>query len=140
KPAIAAPEDRSFWLKDAGGLPAAAPLTADATCDVAIICGGYAGLWTALLLKVQAPDLKVTALEADFCGSGASGRNGGQVHNWYAELDLLTKLVGPAEALALCEATAEAIEELAALQVSGSIDMDLRLDGWMWTASSRAQE
>lgn len=140
KPAIAAPQDRSFWLKDAGGGPATAPLTADAICDVAIIGGGYAGLWTALRLKEQAPHLKVTVLEADFCGSGASGRNGGQVHTWYAELDLLTKLVGPTEALALCEATAEAIEELAALQASGSIDMDLRLDGWMWTASSRAQE
>lgn len=139
-PAIAAPMDRSFWLQDAGGGPASPPLTADASCDVAVVGGGYAGLWTALRLKEQAPGLKVTVLEADFCGSGASGRNGGQVHSWYAELDLLTKLVGPAEALALCEATAEAIEELAALQSSGTIDMDLRLDGWMWTASSRAQE
>ena len=110
------------------------------TADVAIVGGGYTGLWTALRLKEQAPDLKVVVLEADFCGSGASGRNGGQVHTWFAELDLLSKVVGADEALQLCHDTAAAIDELEALQTSGTIDMDLRLDGWLWTASSTAQE
>lgn len=140
QPDIAADGDRSFWLQDVGAKPVTVPLQGDAECDVAIIGGGYAGLWTALRLREQAPDLRITVLEADLCGSGASGRNGGQVHSWFAEIDLLTKLCGPDEALALCRATAEAIEELAELQASGVIDMDLRLDGWMWTASSTAQE
>lgn len=139
-PAVAADTDRSFWLQDAGAGAATPPLAGDQDCDVAIIGGGFAGLWTALRLKEQAPDLRVTLLEADFCGSGASGRNGGQVHTWFAEIDLLARLVGEDEALALCNATADAIEELAALQASGTIDMDLRLDGWLWTASSKAQE
>lgn len=140
QPDLAAPGDRSFWLQDAGAKAVTEPLAGDAACDVAIIGGGYCGLWAALRLKEQAPDLQVTVLEADICGGGASGRNGGQVHSWFAEIDLLTHLCGAQEALALCQATAEAIEELAALQASGSIDMDLRLDGWMWTASSKAQE
>lgn len=140
KPTIAADADRSFWLQDIGAKPATQPLAGDHDCDVAIVGGGFTGLWTALRLKEQSPGLKVTILEADQCGAGASGRNGGQVHTWYAELDLLTCLVGEGEALALCRATADAVEELAALQASGTIDMDLRLDGWMWTASSTAQE
>ncbi|HEY0276407.1 MAG TPA: FAD-dependent oxidoreductase, partial [Paenirhodobacter sp.] len=141
RPPVVAPErDRSFWLQDIGAGAITPPLRGAQTADVAIIGGGYAGLWTALRLREAAPDLRITVLEADFCGSGASGRNGGQVHSWFAEIDLLTRIVGASEALALCHATAEAIDELEALQNSGQIDMDLRLNGWLWTASATAQE
>ncbi|MCZ0961043.1 NAD(P)/FAD-dependent oxidoreductase [Paracoccus benzoatiresistens] len=140
QPTAAPDTDRSFWLQDIRARPATPPFSGDHGCDVAIVGGGFTGLWTALRLKEQNPDLKVTILEADQCGAGASGRNGGQVHTWFAEMDLLTHLVGESEAMELCRATADAVEELAGLQASGAIDMDLRLDGWMWTASSTAQE
>lgn len=131
---------RSFWLQDVAGRAATPPLSGAASCEVAIIGGGYCGLWTALRLKSAAPDLRITALEADICGGGASGRNGGQVHSWWAEIDLVTRLVGASEAADLCRATTAAIDEPEALQPSGQIDMDLRLGGWLWTASARAQE
>ncbi|WJI48266.1 FAD-binding oxidoreductase [Mesorhizobium sp. C120A] len=50
-----------------------------------IVGGGYTGLWTALRILELAPQTRVVILEADLCGSGASGRNGGQVHSWFAE-------------------------------------------------------
>ncbi|PZR51391.1 MAG: amino acid oxidase, partial [Stutzerimonas stutzeri] len=141
RPPVAAPKgDRSFWLQSIAADAVAPPLQGSADCDVAIVGGGYAGLWTALRIKERAPETRITVLEADFCGSGASGRNGGQVHSWFAEIDLLHALVGEDDALMLCRATADAIEELNGLQASGAIDMDLRLDGWLWTASSTAQE
>lgn len=141
RPPVAAKRgDRSFWLQSIGADAVTSPLEGSLDCDVAIVGGGYAGLWTALRIKEQAPETRVTVLEADFCGSGASGRNGGQVHSWFAEIDMLRALVGEDEALMLCRATADAIEELHGLQASGAIDMDLRLDGWLWTASSTAQE
>lgn len=141
RPPVAAPRgDRSFWLQSIAADAVAPPLQGSADCDVAIVGGGYAGLWTALRIKEQAPETRITVLEADFCGSGASGRNGGQVHSWFAEIDMLHALVGEDDALMLCRATADAIEELNGLQASGAIDMDLRLDGWLWTASSTAQE
>ncbi|MFI3904431.1 NAD(P)/FAD-dependent oxidoreductase [Ochrobactrum sp. S1502_03] len=139
-PIAAARLDRSFWLQSIDADAATPPLQGDETCDVAIVGGGYAGLWTALRLKEQAPDMRVTILEADFCGSGASGRNGGQVHSWFAEIDLLRAIMGDDDALMLCRATTDAIDELKALQDAGTIDMDLRFDGWLWTASSIAQE
>lgn len=139
-PVAAAKKDRSFWLQNIDADAATPPLAGAAECDVAIVGGGYAGLWTALRIKEQSPETRVTVLEADFCGSGASGRNGGQVHSWFAEIDMLHALVGENDALMLCRATADAIEELSVLQTSGAIDMDLRLDGWLWTASSTAQE
>lgn len=139
-PVAALKGDRSFWLQSIAADAVTPPLQGSADCDVAIVGGGYAGLWTALRIKEQAPETRITVLEADFYGSGASGRNGGQVHSWFAEIDMLKALVGEDEALMLCRATADAIEELSGLQASGTIDMGLRLDGWLWTASSTAQE
>lgn len=139
-PVAAARKDRSYWLQSIEAEAATSPLQGSAECDVAIVGGGYAGMWTALRIKQHAPETRITVLEADFCGSGASGRNGGQVHSWFAEIDMLLALVGESDALMLCEATADAIEELRLLQTSGALDMDLRLDGWLWTASSTAQE
>ncbi len=140
KPVVAAPGDRSFWLQDLAADVATQPLQGSAQADIAIVGGGFCGLWTALRIKEQAPETRVTLLEADFCGSGASGRNGGQAHTWFAELDLVGAVVGSDEARQLCADTADAIAELEQLQRSGTIDMDLRLDGWLWTASSKAQE
>ncbi len=129
RPVAAPRQDRSFWLQDIDAGPATNILKGEATADVAIVGGGYTGLWTAIRIKEQAPETGVTILEADFCGSGASGRNGGQVHTWFAEIDLLAALVGIDEARRLCADTADAIEELAQLQNDGVIDMGLRLDG-----------
>ncbi len=67
----------SLW-HDAAGQPALrSALAGDLQCDVAIIGGGYSGLWTAYYLKTLAPDCAVCILEAEHCGFGASGRNGG---------------------------------------------------------------
>jgi glycine/D-amino acid oxidase-like deaminating enzyme len=139
-PVVAAPADRSFWLQDIAADAATVPLQGTEQAEVAIVGGGFCGLWTALRIKELAPETRVTVLEADFCGAGASGRNGGQVHTWFAELDLVSAVTGLEEARRLCADTADAIAELEQLQRDGTIDMDLRLDGWLWTASSKAQE
>lgn len=140
QPAIAPATDRSFWLQDVAAGAVTEPLQGTHRTDVVIVGGGFTGLWTALRIREQAPETRVTILEADFCGSGASGRNGGQVHSWFAELDQISHVVGKAEGRQLCADTVDAIQELEQLQRDGVIDMDLRLHGWMWTASSKAQE
>jgi gamma-glutamylputrescine oxidase len=53
-------------------------LDGDFTTDVCVVGGGYAGLSTALHLARQGA--AVALLEQARVGSGASGRNGGQVH------------------------------------------------------------
>jgi glycine/D-amino acid oxidase-like deaminating enzyme len=45
--------------------------------DVAIVGGGFTGLWTARELKRRDPELRIAVLEKSVCGFGASGRNGG---------------------------------------------------------------
>ncbi|MER9105663.1 FAD-binding oxidoreductase [Mesorhizobium sp. M0618] len=140
QPAVALASDRSFWLQDIAAAPATEPLRGHERADVVIVGGGYTGLWTALRILELAPQTRVIILEADLCGSGASGRNGGQVHSWFAEIDQISAVVGLEEARQLCADTVASIAELKALQQNGTIDMDLRLDGWLWTASSIAQE
>ena len=62
----------------AGAEPAPGPaLDGDQRAEVCIVGGGYTGLWTALRIKEQAPDTDVAVVEADICGGGPSGRNGG---------------------------------------------------------------
>ncbi|NDF41193.1 MAG: FAD-dependent oxidoreductase [Actinobacteria bacterium] len=45
--------------------------------DVAIVGGGYTGLWTAYYLKSLQPNLRITIVESRHVGFGGSGRNGG---------------------------------------------------------------
>jgi len=66
-----------FWIddvKDAHEFPA---LRGEITADLAIVGGGYLGLWTAVLAKQRNPDAKVVLLEGRTLGWAASGRNGG---------------------------------------------------------------
>jgi len=57
--------------------PPLEPLQGDRRCDVAIVGGGFTGLWTAFHLTRTDPTLDVVVLEAHSTGFGASGRNGG---------------------------------------------------------------
>lgn len=45
--------------------------------DIAIVGGGYTGLWTALSLIERDASLRILVVERDTIGFGASGRNGG---------------------------------------------------------------
>ena len=68
---------RSYWEATAGESSSDAPrIDTDASCDVAIIGGGYTGLSAALHLA-RDYDIDVRVLEAGHIGWGASGRNGG---------------------------------------------------------------
>jgi glycine/D-amino acid oxidase-like deaminating enzyme len=55
--------------------------------DVAIIGGGFTGLWTARELKRRDPSLQIAVLEKSVCGFGASGRNGGWASALYPVSD-----------------------------------------------------
>lgn len=63
----------------AAAQPDSAAVALDRSVDVAIVGGGYTGLWTAYYLLRERPDLSVLVLEAEHVGFGASGRNGGWV-------------------------------------------------------------
>ena len=69
-----------MWLDTfPGSLDPRPALDGDTDADVAIVGGGFTGLWTAYYLLGLDPTLRVTVIERDVCGFGASGRNGGWV-------------------------------------------------------------
>src|SRR5215470_14794621 len=75
--ALAEAEPTPYWLADPGAPDPAAALTGPVSCDLAVVGGGYTGLWTALRAKERDPSADVVLLEADVAGGAASGRNGG---------------------------------------------------------------
>lgn len=93
-----------FWASTLPETPALAPLMADVTCDLAVIGGGFTGLWTALQARARWPDARIVVLEAARCGDAASGRNGGfcapsishgvsnAVARWPTEAETLVRL------------------------------------------------
>ena len=69
-------EQRVFWLDDVDR-PAHPQLVGTIEADLAVVGGGYTGLWTAVEAKRRDPGLKVVLVEAKRIGWAASGRNGG---------------------------------------------------------------
>lgn len=105
-------------------LTAFAALHGDAHTDVAIIGGGFTGLGAALELAQQGHS--VTLLEAATLGSGASGRNGGQVHiGQRLDPETLTAQMGADAARQLWDMAMDARAHLQSLLDSG-IDADFR--------------
>ncbi len=134
-------KQRPFWLAQAlaEDPPTLPPLVGETHADVCIVGGGYTGLWTALQIKQQAPQLDVVIVEADTCGAGASGRNGGCMLSWATKFLTLQRLFGEAEATRLVRASEDAIGQIEAFTRRHAIDCDLRRDGVLYTATSPAQ-
>jgi glycine/D-amino acid oxidase-like deaminating enzyme len=66
-----------YWLDRPEAPDPASPLVGATSCDLAVVGGGFTGLWTALLAKERDPSVDVLVLEAGRTGWAASGRNGG---------------------------------------------------------------
>jgi glycine/D-amino acid oxidase-like deaminating enzyme len=68
---------QAAWSAILPGQPAPVSLAGDASVDVAIVGGGFAGLAAARRLRELDPTLKVAVIEATRLAEGASGRNSG---------------------------------------------------------------
>jgi len=131
---------RSLWLLETPLVPDVQPsLEGEARADIAIAGGGYVGLWTAILLKEQDPACEVAIVEHDFCGSGASGRNGGFALSWWAKLKTLTRLCGPSDGVRLAQASETALSEIDSFCRAHAIDAHFIRGGWLWTATTENQ-
>ena len=134
----------SWWLEralEAEGHPPPAPaLKGDVSADVAIVGGGYTGLWTALTLRERAPDLRVTLLESEICGYGPSGRNGGFLHGYWAALGSLLPVLGEERALELARAGERIVPGVRAWAESRGEDIWLREAGMLEVSAGPSQD
>ncbi len=132
--------NRSLWWEEAlDSEPDAErgqPLAGSQRAEVCIIGGGYTGLWTALRIKELDRTVDVAVLEADLCGSGASGRNGGFTLSWWPKLERLIARYGEEEALRLGHAAEQSISAIGAFCERHGIDAHYRQAGWLWTATT----
>ena len=75
--ALAAAKPVPYWLDQSDAPSRLAALAGSDRADLAVIGGGYTGLWTALQAKEADPGRDVVLLEADRIANAGSGRNGG---------------------------------------------------------------
>nr|WP_309502481.1 FAD-dependent oxidoreductase [uncultured Roseovarius sp.] len=95
---------RPYWAETVAAPVAPPVLEGDISCDLAIIGGGFTGLWSALKATERFAGARIALLEGETLGNAASGRNGGfcapsishgvsnAVARWPGEADTLVRL------------------------------------------------
>jgi glycine/D-amino acid oxidase-like deaminating enzyme len=129
---------RAWWLREAlateraaGGTLPAPPLRGNEIADVAIVGGGYTGMWTAYFLTERDPGMRIVICEQDICGGGPSGRNGGFVHGWWEQLPYLVKRYGPEAGLTLAREADEVVDGIGAWCAEHGVDAWYRKAGYL---------
>ncbi len=115
-------------------------LPGDLDVDVAIVGGGFSGLWTAYYLKRHDPTLQIAVLERHYCGYGASGRNGGwAVGEIAGSFAKYAKRSSAAEAMRLSRAAFDAVDEIDRVATAEGIDCDYAKGGTIYVARNAPQ-
>lgn len=140
---MARPGRLSLWhdtMSDDEWGPARPPLAGDTDVDVAIVGGGYTGLWTAYYLACLDPSLRVMVIEAEQVGFGASGRNGG----WCSALlpmglDTIASASSSGEAARFQRHMFETVAEVGRVVAAEGIQCDWAHGGTVSVARNAAQ-
>jgi glycine/D-amino acid oxidase-like deaminating enzyme len=97
--------------------------------DVAILGGGFAGLWTAVALTERDPGIRIAIVEQDIVGGGASGRNGGFFSSSWHDLAGLVGQFGERDGLRYALALADAVHGAAAFVEANAIPCAFHVEG-----------
>src|SRR5262249_23323620 len=115
------PYVESYYAASARPSPVRPVLSGSIDCDVCVVGGGIAGCSAALHLAERGD--RVVLLEENRIGWGASGRSGAQaIYGVAAPKSKLKRLVGPADARAIWDMTAEALDLIRELIARHRID------------------
>ncbi|MCS0502832.1 FAD-binding oxidoreductase [Ancylobacter mangrovi] len=134
----------SWWLNEAleseGQVRPCPPLSGMVRTDIAIVGGGFTGLWAALALRERRPDLSVTLIEHEICGAGASGKNAGKVHGYWSSLPRLARLLGPDDAWEMARLGSRAQAAIRAFARDCGRDLWWREGGGLKVSAAPAQD
>ena len=114
-------------------------LTECIQCDVCIIGGGLSGISTAYYLNKINPNLKVSILEKNKIGWGASGRNGGQLLHGFSSENFKSQKHTEEEQKLLWNFTVDSVREVKKNINDLKIDCDL-VEGYLLTAVKKTHD
>jgi glycine/D-amino acid oxidase-like deaminating enzyme len=131
--------NRSLW-RNQGSITARDCVKAANSFDVAIIGGGFSGLWSAYHLKQLQPSLKIAIFEQKYVGYGASGRNGGWASAEYPTSNSrLIKEHGVQTYKNLRKSLIESIDEIGQIAKSNAWQIEYAKGGALVFATNKAQ-
>jgi glycine/D-amino acid oxidase-like deaminating enzyme len=129
-----------YWLEEAGPVEPLPVLEGERSTDVVVIGGGYTGLWAAWQIRALEPDAEVVLLEADLCGHGPSGRNGGFVNVMWFSLPNMRARWGDEAALSVARASSAAVAGIESFCLEEGIDAWFRPGGYMQVSTAMAHD
>ncbi len=138
--ALAGSVNRPFWTDDAGPQKPFPRLTAKVDADIAIVGGGFLGLWTAILAKERNPSCNIVLVEAKRVGWAASGRNGGFCEASITHGEEIAERRWPEEAATLKMMGQQNLEEMEASIARYGIDCDFERTGSLVVAIEPYQD
>ncbi|MFD3919041.1 NAD(P)/FAD-dependent oxidoreductase [Streptomyces sp. NPDC058595] len=116
------------------------PLRENADCDIAIVGGGYTGLWAAHFLKEAEPALDIRVIEAEYAGYGASGRADGFVTPTIGkDIQGLVRTFGTRRSLEASQAVGRSVLEIGRFARRNKIDVEYEANDYLMVATTQAQ-
>ena len=131
---------QGWWRAEAGAFDPMPALAGDVSADVAIVGGGYTGMWAAWFAKRLDPGAEVVLLERETCGAGPSGRNGGFVNEMWFSLPSLRRRFGDSEALALARASTRSVAGVGEFCEQQGVDAWFRPGGYLQISTSELHD
>ena len=129
-----------WWAEVDLEKPARPPLLTDLAVDVAIVGGGFSGLWSAYYLTKNDPTLEIAILEAGFVGFGASGRNGGWCSSLFpASWSKLASRSSDAAAKTMARLMRETVDVVGGFATEHQLDIDWQKGGTVLVAHDELQ-
>jgi glycine/D-amino acid oxidase-like deaminating enzyme len=129
-----------YWLEEAPGVEVALELVGELKADVVIVGGGYTGMWAAWHVKQLEPEASVVLLEADRCGYGPSGRNGGFCNLMWFSLPNMRERWGDAGAWDVARAAEEAAVGIGEFCEAEGVDAWYRHGGYLQVSTAEAHD
>ena len=121
-----------------GAVEPATALDGEVAADVVIVGGGYAGMWTAWLIREAEPTTRVVLLERDVCAHGPSGRNGGFANSMWFSLASMRRRFGEVGAIGVARAAQAAVDEIGEWCAENEVDAWYRRGGYLQVSTAPA--
>jgi len=108
--------------------------------DVAIVGGGFTGMWTAWHLSQSDPDLRIALIESHRIGCGPSGRNGGFADSMWVSFDSMKQRYGLPGALRLARASEDSVRQIGEFCDQQGVDAWYTPNGYLNVSTTPAQD